>query len=71
MKLFYKIAGIIFIIGSVFFLRYNFDEIDTYKNGIIIDAKVVYVPNCFTTKQHYNIKFIFNDIRGHLKPTDF
>lgn len=60
MKTFYKIAGIGFIIGCLFFLKYNFIELETYHDGHVIQAKVIYVPDCFTTKKHYNIKFTYN-----------
>ncbi len=60
MKTFYKIAGIVFVIGCIFFLKFNYRELVTYKNGYIVNVKVVYVPNCFTTKWHYNIKFEYN-----------
>lgn len=60
MKTFYKISGIVFIFGCFFFLKYSFKEIETYYGGHVIIATVIYVPNCFTTKKHYNIKFIYN-----------
>lgn len=60
MKAFYKISGIIFIIGCFFFLQYNLKEIETYYEGHVIIATVTYVPNCFTTRKHYNIKFAYN-----------
>lgn len=61
MRTFYKIAGVVFIIGCFFFLQYNYKELETYKNGHIVNVEVIYVPNCFTTKQHYNIKFTYNE----------
>lgn len=60
MKIFYKISGIVFIIGCLFFLKYNYKELEAYHNGYVIEATVVYVPDCFTTKKHYNIKFTYN-----------
>jgi len=57
MKTFYKISGIIFIICPLLLFVFNFKEIKTYKNGIVIDAIVVFVPNCLTTKAHYNFQF--------------
>jgi hypothetical protein len=60
MKTFYKISGILFVFGCIFFLKYNFQELKTYKTGYIVEAKVVFVPVCLTTRGHYNIKFIVN-----------
>jgi hypothetical protein len=57
MKLFYKISGIIFFIVPLILFEFNFEEIKTYKNGKVIDAIVVNVPNCLTTKAHYNFQF--------------
>jgi hypothetical protein len=57
MKTFYKISGVIFIIGCLFFWKFNYRKIEIYKSGTIINARVVFVPNCFTTKRHYNFKF--------------
>jgi len=61
MKTFYKISGILFIIGCVFFLKYNYKELETYKNGKIISAKIIYVPNCLSGKRHYYLKFSYNE----------
>lgn len=61
MKTFYKITGIIFIIGCFFFLKSNYTEIETYHNGHIISATIIYVPNCVTTKVPCNIKFSYNE----------
>lgn len=61
MKVFYKITGIVFIVGSLFFLKYNYKELETYHDGHVIRAIVIYVPDCFTTKKHYNFKFTYNE----------
>lgn len=60
MKNFYKISGIVFVVGCLFFLKYNYRELEAYKNGYYVIATVVFVPDCFTTKRHYNIKFNYN-----------
>lgn len=60
MRIFYKIAGVVFIVGCFFFFQYNYKELKTYHNGHIVYATVTYVPNCLTTKKHYNFKFAYN-----------
>jgi len=61
MKTFYKIAGFIFMIGCFCFLKDNQHNIETYKNGKIVNVKVVYVPNCIGGKPHYNFRFSYNE----------
>lgn len=59
MKTFYKITGVIFILGCSLLLKTSYEEIQTYRSGHMISATIRYVPNCISTKKHYNIKFIF------------
>jgi hypothetical protein len=61
MKLFYLISGLLFTFGSLIIIKYQLPAIETYKTGNLIEAKVLYVPNCITTKIHYNMKFEYND----------
>jgi len=60
MKTFYKISGVVFVIGCLFFLKNVRELIETYHSGHFVNVTVVYVPNCITTKAHYNIKFTYN-----------
>jgi len=59
MKTFAIISGLIFIAGSFFLLPHQLKNIDTYKYGYDVEVKVQFVPNCITTKAHYNIQFEF------------
>ncbi len=60
MKTFYKISGVVFVIGCLFFLKNDMEQIETYHSGHLVNVTVVYVPNCITTKTHYNIKSTYN-----------
>ena len=60
MKTFYKISGVVFVIGCIVLLKSNYEVIETYHSGHFVNVTVVYVPNCITTKAHYNIKFTYN-----------
>ena len=60
MKTFYWITGVVFIIGCFFFLKTNYKKLETYQKGYFVNATVVFVPDCITTKSHYYIKFNYN-----------
>jgi hypothetical protein len=60
MKIFYKIAGIVFVFGNMLLLNHSYKEIRTSRTGYFINAKVIFVPNCFANSRHYNIKFEYN-----------
>lgn len=60
MKTFYKLSGVIFVIGCFFFLKSNSRVIETYENGEIVIVKVIFVPNCISGKKHYNFSFNYN-----------
>lgn len=70
MKNFYRIAGIAFVIGCIFFLKYNFRELEVFKNGYIVNATVVFVPDGYKIKKHSNIKFNYNG-KIHVKGIGF
>jgi hypothetical protein len=61
MRTLYKIAGMIFILACLLFLKYNYKEIITYKNGTTINALIIYVPNCISGKPYYHLKFSYNE----------
>ncbi len=60
MKWFYKIAGVLIVVGSFFFVRYDLSKVDTFRNGEIIQVHVIQVPNCISGKRHYYFKFEYN-----------
>ena len=60
MRLIFKIAGVIVVIGSIVLAKDDYDHIDIYRNGDLVKVRVVYVPSCLSGRHHYYFKFEYN-----------
>jgi hypothetical protein len=55
------IAGLIFFIGSIILIKYNYEKFDVDRNGIIVKMRIEKLPSsCIGAKVRYFVSFSYN-----------
>ena len=55
------IAGLIFFVGSIILIPYNYEKFDVDRNGIIVKMRIEKLPSsCIGAKVPYFVSFSYN-----------
>ena|SRR5436190_2063988 len=55
------IAGLIFFVGSIILIKYNYEKFDVDRNGSIVKMRIEKLPSsCIGAKVRYYVSFSYN-----------